>query len=58
MNTNQLDRLVFRLNGRTLPDSGLRKINQLYRMSVPNRGGGFGYWFVYRLDPLRVASEG
>ena len=20
-------------------------------MSTPNRGSGFGYWFVYRLDP-------
>ncbi|MYC80971.1 MAG: hypothetical protein F4X19_02615 [Acidobacteria bacterium] len=58
MNTNQLDRLVFRLNGQTLPDSGLRKINQLYRMSTPNRGGGFGYWFVYRLDASHWPRKG
>ena len=50
MNTNQLDRLVFRLNGQALPGSALRKINQMYRMSTPNRGSGFGYWFVYHLD--------
>jgi hypothetical protein len=58
MNTNQLDRLAFRLNGRALPDSGLRKINQLYRMSTPNRGGGFGYWFVYRLDSSHWPRKG
>ena len=50
MNTTELDRLRFRLNGKVLPGSLLRKINQMYRMSAPRYRTGSGYWFVYRLD--------
>ncbi len=50
MNTTELDRLTFRLNGETLPDASLRKINQMYRMSAPRYQTGSGYWFIFRLD--------
>lgn len=50
MNTTELDRLEFRLNGRALPDGLLRKINEMYRMTAPRCRTGSGYWFVYRLD--------
>jgi len=50
MNTTELDRLEFRLNDRELPESCLRKINEMYRMSAPRYRTGSGYWFVFRLD--------
>jgi hypothetical protein len=50
MNTTELDRLTFSLNGLPLPDSLLRKINEMYRMSAPRCRTGSGYWFVYKLD--------
>jgi hypothetical protein len=49
VNTTELDRLNFRLNGRPLPDSLLRKINRIYKMEAP-RYRVFGYWFIYKLD--------
>ncbi len=48
-NTTELDRLVFRLNGKPLPDSRLRKINEMFKLKIP-RFFQFGYWYVYRLD--------
>ena len=51
MTTTELDHLVFRWNGRRLPNSQLRKINEMYRMSAPRYRTGSGYWFVFRLDP-------
>jgi hypothetical protein len=51
MNTTELDRLCFRLNGQDLPDSCLRRINEMYRMSAPRYRTGSGYWFVFRLNP-------
>lgn len=47
--TTELDRLTFRLNGKPLPDSLLRKINSVYRMSAP-RFRVFGYWHIFSLD--------
>ena len=46
----QLDWLKFRLNGEWLPETSLRKINQMYRMSAPRYRTGSGYWFIFRLD--------
>ena len=46
----ETDRVEFRLNGKLLPDSHLRKISRVYRMQAP-RYRVFGYWFIYRLDP-------
>ena len=48
--TTELDRISFKLNGRELPASGMRKINQMYRMSAPRHRGGPTYWFVFRPD--------
>ena len=51
MNTTELDRLRFKLNGKELlPPSSMRVINQIYRMTAPRYRTGYGYWFVFRLD--------
>ena len=57
METTELDRLSFNLNGKDLPESLLRKINQMYRMSSP-RYRVFGYWFVFRLDREHWPRQG
>ena len=48
-NATELDRIVFRLNGKPLPDSRLRKINEMFKLKIP-RFFQFGYWYVYKLD--------
>ena len=50
INSTELDRFSFRLNGKALPQSGLRKINQLYRMTAPRYRVNNSYWHIYRLD--------
>ena len=42
MSITELDRLTFRLNGKVLPDSSLRTINEMYRMSAPRYRTGSG----------------
>ena len=49
--STELDRLEFRLNGRPLPDRLLRKISEVYKMSGPRYRVMGGYWYVFRLDP-------
>ena len=49
-NSTELDRFNFRLNGKPLPDAGLRKINQLYRMTAPRYRINNSYWYIYRLN--------
>jgi hypothetical protein len=56
-NTTELDRIAFRLNGKPLPDSRLRKINEMFKLKVP-RHFQFGYWFVYKLDPGHWPDRG
>ena len=51
MNTTELDELTFRLNDKALPDSSLRTLNEMYRMSQPRYRPGSGYWFIYKLGP-------
>ena len=46
--TTERDRLRFAFNGKELPQSLLRKINQMYVMDAP-RYRVFGYWYVFRL---------
>jgi hypothetical protein len=58
MNTTELDQLTVRLNGKVLPESLLRKINEMYRMSAPRYRTGSGYWFVYRLDHIHWPKQG
>jgi hypothetical protein len=53
----ETDRVEFRLNGKLLPDSQLRKINRVYRMQAP-RYRVFGYWFIYRLEPEHWPVQG
>ncbi len=50
--TTEMDRVGFRLNGKDLPSNSMRKINELYRMKGPNKGGGggSGYWYIFRLE--------
>ena len=57
MQTNELDRLTFRLNGKELPETLLRRINRMYLMTAP-RFRVFGYWFVYKLDPEHWPQTG
>jgi hypothetical protein len=57
VNTTELDRLSFSLNATPLPDSSLRKINEMYKMSAP-RYRVFGYWFVYRLEQEHWPRQG
>ncbi|MEW6749461.1 MAG: hypothetical protein AB1505_00600 [Candidatus Latescibacterota bacterium] len=51
MNTTERDQFDFRLNGRELPASSLRRIHEIYRMRAPRYRTGSGYWFVFRLGP-------
>ena len=50
MNANERNRIRLTLNGKELPQSLLRTINQIYRMTAPRYRTGYGYWYVYRLD--------
>ena len=56
--TTELDRIRFSLNGKELPESILRKINQMYRMSGPRNRSGPTYWFVFRLDRVHFPQRG
>ena len=56
-NTTEVDRIDFRLNGKPLPHSRLRKINEMFKVQVP-RFYQFGYWFVYKLDPTHWPTKG
>jgi len=57
-NTTELDKLEFQINGKLLPDSQLRKINEMYRMSAPRYRAGSGYWFICRLDREHWPRQG
>ena len=46
----ETDKIKISLNGRSLPTTLLRKINQGYIMSAP-RYRVTGYWHIYKLDP-------
>ena len=56
-NTTELDRIEFRLNGKPLPDSRLRKINEMFKLKIP-RFFQFGYWYVYKLDADHWPAKG
>ena len=47
--TTEIDQFGFKLNGETLPEVLLRKINRMYMMRAP-RYRISGYWFVFKLD--------
>ena len=50
MNATERDRFSFKLNGKELPSTMLRQINEMYRMSAPRYRTGSGYWFIFRLE--------
>ena len=56
--TTELDRISFKLNGKELPASRMRRINQAYRMSAPRNRSGPSYWFVFRPDREHWPVEG
>ena len=56
--STELDRLEFRLNGRPLPDRMLRKISEVYKISGPRYRVMGAYWYVFRLDPDHWPANG
>ena len=56
--TTELDRIRCSLNGKELPESILRKINQMYRMSGPRNRSGPTYWFIFQLDLAHFPQQG
>ena len=48
--STELDQVVFKLNGKEMPQSQARKINHLYRMHAPRFRVNNSYWYIYRLD--------
>ena len=57
-NVTELDHLTFQLNGQPLPDSLLRKLNQMYRMSAPRYRTDSAYWFIFKLDKAHWPHQG
>ena len=58
MGHTERDRLRFVLNGRELPLSLVRQINELYRMSAPRYRTGSGYWYILKLDEKYWPQQG
>ena len=56
-NAVETDRVQFKLNGKQLPESSLRKINNVYKMRAP-RYRVFGYWYVFTLDEEHWPVQG
>ena len=50
MGITELDKLEFKLNGQKLPESCLRTINLMFRMSIPENRSIGGYLFIFRPD--------
>ncbi len=46
----ELAQLTFKLNGKKLPDTLLRKINEVYKMSAPRYRAMGAYWYIFKLD--------
>ena len=53
----ETDEYVFKINGNTIPDDFLRKINRTYLMASP-RHRIFGYWYVFKLPKEFWPSKG
>ena len=54
---SEIDKVTFKLNGKTLPDGLRRTINQMYRLRSP-RHRIFGYWFIFKLDGDHWPKQG
>ena len=57
-NTTEIEHLRFKLNGKELPDTLLRKINEIYRLVAPRYRTGSCYWFVFKLDRDHWPQQG
>ncbi len=57
LGVNERERVSISLNGKVLPESSLKKINQMYKMYAPCRRIG-GYWFVFKLDRQYWPKQG
>ena len=55
---SETDRLTFRLNGKTLPVSKLRKIDRTYRMRTPRYRVLISYWHIFRLPKEYWPNKG
>ncbi len=55
--STELDRLSFGLNDQELPAGSLRRINQMYAMSMP-RYRLFGQWYIFELDRAHWPVKG
>jgi hypothetical protein len=53
----ELDKISFKLNGAELPDTLLRKINEMYKMKAA-RFRSFGYWYIFDLDEAHWPKKG
>ena len=53
----ETDQVTFKLNGKRLPETLLRKINHVYKMRSP-RYRVFGYWYVFQLDSRHWPVQG
>ena len=53
----ETDQYEFKINGNTIPDTFLRKINRTYSMESP-RHRIFGYWYVFKLPNEFWPSKG
>jgi hypothetical protein len=57
----ETDTIQFKLNGKPLPETLLRKINQLYVMDAPRHRVMGGYWYIFKLDaehwPLKGENQ-
>ena len=56
-NAVESDRVHFKINGKRLPETLLRKINNVYKMRSP-RYRVFGYWYVFKLDQEHWPIQG
>lgn len=54
---NEREPLQFRLNGKILPESSLKRINQMYKMYAPCKRAS-GYWFVFKLERQHWFKKG
>ena len=57
-NTTGRDLVDFRLNGRSLPESSLRKINSIYRVTAPRYRINSSYWYIFRLSESHWPVKG
>ncbi len=56
--TTELDKLAFKLNGKPLPAKLLRKINRLYQMTTPRYRINDSYWYIFKLDKAHWPVKG